>query len=99
MTSATAQKAAAILAEGRLTVTEVGERVVKAVCRGSAGQVYELGLNAGGWCCSCPAGVFGRPCSHLDALKRVTIVNRPGRTAPEPGPTQTNRLDGPGGQQ
>jgi len=72
MTPATEQKAAAILAGGRLTVVEVTAGDVQAVCLGSAGQVYRLGLDAGGWGCSCAAR---RECSHLRALKLVTVWN------------------------
>lgn len=56
------------LLEGRLLVTFVDPRRVRARCRGS-GSVHRLGYDRGAWYCSCPArGV----CSHLVALQLVT---------------------------
>ena len=65
-------KARRLLAEGRVTVTRVVGDVVDAVCAGDTG-VYQLGHDpARGWWCSCPV----RPgrCSHVEALRLVTII-------------------------
>jgi uncharacterized Zn finger protein len=59
------------LVEGRLVVEHVAGDMVRARCRGG-GAVYELGLEAGGWWCSCLAR--GR-CSHLVALQLVTVAD------------------------
>jgi uncharacterized Zn finger protein len=61
-----------LLTEGRLIVTEVGERGVIAECRGDSGAVYTLGYrhDESRWGCTCPAR--GR-CAHLVALQLVTI--------------------------
>jgi hypothetical protein len=77
MTPATEEKAARILAEGRLTILFVSTDHIVARCRGSAGDVYRLGSDPGGWWCSCPAGIHGRPCSHISSLKLVTVLRRP----------------------
>lgn len=58
--------------EGRLTVIEVTDSKISALCKGD-GQVYALGMNQGGWWCECPA--YSK-CSHLVALRLVTVVNR-----------------------
>ncbi len=62
-------KARRYLAEGRLLVIEVNEDRIAALCKGD-GRVYSLGL-AGDWHCDCPA--LSRDCSHLRALRLVTI--------------------------
>lgn len=58
--------------EGRLLVLEINADAIRARCRGD-GHVYRLGWNpADRWWCSCPAR--GDRCSHLVALRLVTIV-------------------------
>lgn len=59
------------LTEHRLTLLEVTEDGVRAIARG-AGGVYHLGLEGGRWVCSCPCRTD--QCSHLHALRAVTIV-------------------------
>jgi uncharacterized Zn finger protein len=60
------------LAEGRLVITRVEGRSIRAGCRGD-GAVYLLGHGARGWFCDCPAR--GR-CAHLVALGLVTALPR-----------------------
>jgi hypothetical protein len=74
MTATLAQKAAAILTGNRLMITRLDAVQIEAVCTGSTGTRYELGLDPAGWHCSCPA--FGPGCSHLEALRLVTITRR-----------------------
>lgn len=63
-------KGARYLAEGRLTIEDVGPNVIRASCRGS-GCVHDVGWTPEhGWTCSCPA--LGR-CAHLVALMSVTV--------------------------
>lgn len=71
MTSATVtDKAAAYLAEGRLTVVNLSGHRIDAICRG-AGAQYRLGWNpADRWWCECPATT--RRCAHVTALRLVT---------------------------
>lgn len=67
----TEAKAARYLAEGRLTITAVTGDYVTAICRGD-GEFYHLGHTPGwGWRCSCPAR--RDRCSHLIALRSVTV--------------------------
>jgi hypothetical protein len=63
-------KAIRYLCEGHLRVDLVHEDVIEATCRGSEAQVYDLGLEAGEWWCSCPAR---GECAHLLALQLVTV--------------------------
>lgn len=66
-------KAARLLADGRLTVLEVGPGLVRAECAGDRG-LYRLGFWRGSWGCSCPAWAYGhRPCAHLHALRLVVL--------------------------
>jgi hypothetical protein len=68
-----AAKARRYLAEGRLTVLEVGPSIVRAVCRGD-GQVYRCGWWRGRWGCTCPAAsTFRAHCAHLLALRLVVV--------------------------
>lgn len=61
--------------EGRLLVLEVDTDTIRAHCRGD-GAIYQLGWNhADRWWCSCPARTDR--CSHLIALRLVTIVEVP----------------------
>jgi uncharacterized Zn finger protein len=71
-TATVEEKASAILSSGRLTVVEVNADRARAVCTGSAGDVYQLSYDAAGWSCSCPAR--GR-CSHLAAFRLVVLAN------------------------
>lgn len=67
-------KARRYLAEGRLSVLEVGPQVVRATCRGD-GAVYRLGWWRGRWGCQCPAGgTFRANCAHLLALRLVVVT-------------------------
>ncbi|HEX6520945.1 MAG TPA: hypothetical protein VF070_13180 [Streptosporangiaceae bacterium] len=72
MTPAAEQKAAAILTEGRLTITYLSGDWITAKCTGSSGTGYDTGHDPGGWNCTCPAH---RECSHIIALKRVTLAS------------------------
>jgi hypothetical protein len=66
-----AAKAARYLTEARLTITAVDGDHVTATCRGD-GEVYDLGHTPGqGWHCTCP--VWTDRCSHLIALRSVTV--------------------------
>jgi uncharacterized Zn finger protein len=70
----TAAKARRYLVEQRLTVTRVDGDVADAVVQGDTGE-HRVGHDpARGWHCSCPARGH---CSHVAALKLVT-VRRPG---------------------
>ena len=62
-----ATKAVRYLSEGRLIVTEVSKRRVRAYCRGG-GALYSVSWDARGWRCDCPALT---ECAHLKALKMV----------------------------
>lgn len=73
MREAVGEKARRYLSEGRLTVTSLHGRRVRATCRGGGGTTYRLGFDRGSWWCECPA--YGR-CSHLDALQLVTVPER-----------------------
>ncbi len=68
-----AAKGRRLLAEGRLTVDLVDGRKVIASCRGDSGDVYRLGFDprAGSWRCTC--AVRTDACSHLHALRLVTL--------------------------
>ena len=66
-------KGARYLLEHRLTILAVNEHEIRAVARGS-GEVYDCGLEGGRWHCSCPAKTVN--CSHLFALRSVTVVPR-----------------------
>jgi hypothetical protein len=71
-----AAKARRYLAEGRLTVLEVGPSIVRAVCRGD-GQVWRCGWWRGRWGCTCPAAAtFRADCAHLLALRLVVVEPR-----------------------
>jgi hypothetical protein len=59
------------LVEQHLVVTEVNGDTVRAICRGS-GTWHHCGLDmARGWWCEC--AVRTDQCSHLHALRAVTI--------------------------
>jgi uncharacterized Zn finger protein len=75
MTRESAQeKAKRYLREGRLLVTRVDADRVEARVKGD-GVIHRLGLQPNGdWWCSCPSP--SRNCSHLLALRLVTIVPR-----------------------
>lgn len=62
-----------LLTEHRLTITEVTDERIRATARGS-GEVHRLGLDGSTWWCSCP--VRTDQCSHLHALRAVTVVPR-----------------------
>ena len=72
-------KAVKILAEGRLTVERVDKSgLVVASVRSFSGEVHRLGYDPrpkfSEWRCGCEANAkFGRRCSHLIALQRVTV--------------------------
>lgn len=74
------EKGHRLLAEGRLIVREVGlpshpGRIV-ASCRGDSGEIYMLGYDprTEEWRCQCPE--LKGNCSHLIALKLVTVIAR-----------------------
>lgn len=78
-----ADKALRYLQERRLTVTTVGDPkrpgLIAATCRGDSGNILYLGFDprgkGGRWGCTCEANAkFGRECSHLIALKMVTVA-------------------------
>lgn len=66
-------KARRYLTEGRLLIVFVDEDQIDALCRGD-GRVYNLRMRHGIWICDCPA--VTDQCSHLRALRLVTVVNR-----------------------
>ena len=63
-------KAHRYLREGRLEVRHVDPERIAGVCRGE-GATYQLGHDARGWWCTCPAR--GQRCCHLIALRLVTV--------------------------
>jgi len=63
-------KARRLLAEGRVIVTHVDGRDVRAVVRGDSAEIYSVTHHAGTWACDCAA--LGR-CSHVQALMLVTV--------------------------
>jgi hypothetical protein len=65
-------KALRLLAEGRLCVLLVDAEHIEARVRGSEAE-HVTGYRRGGWWCSCEAHRFGRRCSHILALQRVTV--------------------------
>jgi uncharacterized Zn finger protein len=72
------QKAERYLTTGRLTILSVGttRTAVLANVKGDSGEVYALGydLNDNAWRCTCEANAkYHRECSHLVALKLVTV--------------------------
>lgn len=80
-TESTEKKAERILVEGRLVIERVlPTGLIVASCRGfSEGEVYRLGYRPDEqrWGCTCEASsTFGRTCSHLMALQRVTVKPR-----------------------
>lgn len=72
-----AEKSRRYLAEGRLIVRVKGDSsrpgYILAECRGDSGAIYRLGFDpiAEEWRCTCEAR--GANCSHLAALKLVTV--------------------------
>jgi uncharacterized Zn finger protein len=76
-----AQKGRRYLAEGRLTVVEIGPAVVRAYCKGD-GRMWRLGWWRGRWGCSCPA--LTDRCAHLLALRLVVLEPVAGE---QPAPT------------
>ena len=73
MTETTEDKARRLLTEGCLQIRSVDAQWVTATIRGDTGR-YHLGLTPGGWWCSCLTP--GPRCSHLTALRLVTIATR-----------------------
>ncbi len=75
------QKGRRLLTEGRLTVIVASGRTdhprIVATCRGDSGKVYDLGFDPAGfeWRCTCEARTT---CSHLVALRLVTLEPKPG---------------------
>ena len=62
-------KATRYLVEGRVILTIVEDRQVRARIRGEGAQ-YQAGWIDGLWHCTCPAR--GDNCAHIVALKRCT---------------------------
>jgi hypothetical protein len=76
MAETKAQKALRYVSERRLTVLRVERAIVVAECKGDSGEVYKLGFDPrdSQWRCTCEASAkFHRECSHLMALKLVTV--------------------------
>lgn len=73
-----AEKAGRLLLAGRVSILEVGPRLVRAKVRGET-RTWECGYRPGGWWCTFPA--FGR-CSHLLALRRVVPAPLTVRSGP-----------------
>lgn len=63
-------KAGRLLSTGRLTVRTISADIITAAIVGDHGS-YRLGCDPSGWYCDCPA--FTRRCSHIVALKQVTL--------------------------
>jgi len=78
MREAAYDKGRRYLTEGRLLLRAVSEHHIAAVCRGDSGEIHTLAVDHRGWSCSCLAV---RDCSHLVALRLVTI-----RPLPSQGP-------------
>jgi uncharacterized Zn finger protein len=66
------------LAEGRVTLRHVGVDGVGAIVRGD-GAWHRAGYADGRWYCTCPA--LSANCSHLVALRLVTVAPTETRTA------------------
>ena len=64
------EKAGRLLATGRLTVRSLTVDAITAGIVGDHGS-YRVGCDPSGWYCDCPA--FTRRCSHIVALKQVTL--------------------------
>jgi uncharacterized Zn finger protein len=75
-------KARRLLAEGRVIVTHVDGRAVRATVRGDSGALYSVQHLPGQWSCSCDASPYGR-CSHLRAVQLVTAPAGPVVLAPD----------------
>jgi hypothetical protein len=67
------KKAHRLLVAGRLVVSDVGEDRIRATCDGDHDR-YDVVFERGYWSCSCPAR--GGGCSHLVALRLVTVQPR-----------------------
>jgi uncharacterized Zn finger protein len=66
------------LTEGRLTLRHVAVDGVAAIVRGD-GAWHRAGYAEGRWYCTCPAVTVN--CSHLVALRLVTVAPTESRTA------------------
>lgn len=69
-----ATKGRRYVVEGRLTVTLLHGRRIRATCRGG-GAVYRLGHDRAEWWCECPARGL---CAHLVALQLVATPESDG---------------------
>lgn len=67
-------KARRYLTEGRLTVHTLTPDLIAASCRGDSAVEYRVHWEPPGWKCTCPAHTPA--CSHVRALKLVTLVDR-----------------------
>ena len=68
-------KARRLLVEGRVIVTSVDGRRVRAVVRGDSGSLYEVLHTSGAWICPCLCRGI---CSHVRAVMLVTAPVRIG---------------------
>lgn len=77
MAETKAEKALRYISERRLTIVHADPAVIRATCRGDGGELYDLGWRTDQqrWGCTCEARQHfpSRDCSHLLALKLVTI--------------------------
>lgn len=65
-----ADKAARLLTEGRVLIVRVRLDLAIAIVQGDS-NTYDVRYDPGGWSCSCAAM---RPdCSHIDAVRAVTV--------------------------
>jgi uncharacterized Zn finger protein len=64
-------KALRLLAEGRISILQVSDSRVLAMCRGDSAAAYWVEWAGGRWTCTCPA--IGR-CSHALAVQRVVVT-------------------------
>jgi hypothetical protein len=70
-----AGKADVYLAEGRVVVEQVTQRMVLATVRGDGARYCVTYTERAGWSCDCPAR---SRCCHLLAVRKVTAVDLTG---------------------
>ena len=69
----TADKAARLLAQGRVTVRRVADDAIVCRIRGDSARVYSTGWDPSGWFCNCEAGALRRRCSHVRAVQLIAL--------------------------
>lgn len=93
------EKGRRLLTEGRLNVLRRSGDDIEAEIRGDSGEVYRVGYrpDTTRWYCTCP--VRTDACSHLVALRLVTVKIGPGspRSGPPVGGEKSASQEAPGG--